>query len=81
VTDREPCQDIHVATVSTVGKALEWPQYTMSMEENDREASGGRIQVSGATRAQAIVWLRTAALALEQGRRLRVMAFETEPEE
>jgi hypothetical protein len=69
-------QDIQVASVAHVGKGIAWPQYILALEENDQESSGARIQISGASREQAIVWLRTAALALEQNRPLRVMAFE-----
>ncbi len=68
-------ENIQVAAISTVGKGISWPQFTLTIEENDREAQGGRFQIIGADKAQAIHWLRSAADAIERGDKLRVTSF------
>ena len=68
--------NIQVAAVSSVGNGIAWPQFTITIEENDRESQGGRFQIIGADQKQAIEWLRSAADAVEAGQRLRVGSFD-----
>lgn len=73
---RKPQQDFQLSTIVHVGHALSWPQYDFSMMENVKEQRGGHMQVCGATREQAVKWLRHAADAIEAGKTLRVGFFE-----
>lgn len=74
--DRPPQQDIQLATIASVGHARSWPRFDFSLMENVKEAAGGHIQVAGATREEAVSWLRHAANAIEAGKMLRVGFFE-----
>lgn len=67
--------NIQVAAISSVGKAITWPHFTLTIEENDHEMSGGRFQIVGADVKQAVAWLRSAADKIERGERLRVTSF------
>lgn len=71
----ERTDNIQVAAISCVGKGISWPQFSLTIEENDGEQRGGRFQIIGADKAQAIKWLRSAADAIERGETLRVTSF------
>ena len=71
--------NIQVAAISSVGRGVSWPQFTFTLEENDNEQRGGRFQIVGADRKQAIEWLRSAADAIELGTPLRISSFEVNP--
>ena len=68
-------ENIQVAAISGVGHAITWPQFTLTLEENDQETSGGRFQIVGASADQAVAWLRSAADKIERGEPLRITAF------
>jgi hypothetical protein len=68
-------ENIQVASLSSVGKGITWPHFTLTIEENDHEMSGGRFQIVGADVKQAVAWLRSAADKIERGERLRITSF------
>lgn len=68
-------QEIALAEIATVGGALAWPQYVLSIQESDHESKGGHFRITNATRERAVKWLRSAADAIEAGRPLAVENF------
>jgi len=70
-----PVHEMTLAEIATVGKGILWPQYILSIQENDHEAKGGHFRITNADRARAVKWLRSAALAIEEGRQLSVENF------
>lgn len=68
-------ENIQVCAIASVGKGISWPQFTLTIEENARESSGGRFQIVGADGAAAVAWLRSAADTIERGEALRVKTF------
>lgn len=72
------CQDITIMDCSMTGekRRLSWPLFTFTLEEmGEHGVSGAHYRINGATRAEALRWLRSAIQALESERPLEIGGF------
>ena len=74
--DQAQLARMQLGVVTSVGKELVYPRYTLSFEEiSDLSNSGASFSITGASRKDACAWLRTAADLIEVGEPLRMRGF------